>query len=161
MSWPGEQVGELRLPAGLSGPLVMEARQSVPHEACGLIVGRREANRVWVTRTVSCENTAPPRTRETRFEIDPRRVIEEERSLRNSEEEVVGFYHSHPASDPVPSVVDRSYMALWPDAIWVIVGVEVEMAGGAVRAWSLDPADGKSAREVRVVSADGEGEEPN
>ena len=42
MSWPGEQVGELRLPAGLSGPLVMEARQSVPHEACELIVGRRE-----------------------------------------------------------------------------------------------------------------------
>ena len=161
MSWPGEQVGELRLPAELSGPLVREARQSVPQEACGLIVGRREANRFWVTRTVSCENTAPPRTRETRFEIDPRRVIEEERSLRNSEEEVVGFYHSHPASDPVPSNVDRSYMALWPDAIWVIVGVEVEMVGGAVRAWTLDPADGKSPREVRVVSADGKGEGPN
>ncbi len=42
-------------------------------------------------------------------------------------------------------------MALWPDAIWVIVGVEVEMVGRAIGAWSLDLADGKSAREVQVV----------
>ena len=147
----GEQIGELRLPAEFSGPLVVEARKSVPHEVCGLIVGRREANRVWVTRTISCGNTAPPRTRETQFAIDPRRLIEEERSLRNSEDEIVGFYHSHPASDPIPSILDRTYMALWPDAIWVIVGVEVEMVGGAIRAWILDLADGKSVREVQVV----------
>lgn len=83
--------------------------------------------------------------------LDPRRLIEEERSLRNSEDEVVGFYHSHPASDPIPSILDRTYMALWPDAIWVIVGVEVDMVGEAIRAWSLDLADGKSAREVQVV----------
>ena len=151
MSEPGGRVGELRLPAELSGPLVREARRAAPLEACGLIVGRRESDRIWVSRTVSCENTALPGTRETRFSIDPRRLIEEERSIRESDEEVVGFYHSHPSSDPVPSAVDRTYMALWPDAVWVIVAAEVEGGAAPVRAWSLHAGEETSPREVPIL----------
>ncbi len=144
-------IGKLRLSSRLSRPLVAEAREAAPNEACGLIVGLREANRVRVTRTVSCENQAPLETRESRFTIDPRRFIEEERFLRSSAEEVVGFYHSHPASDPVPSTVDRMYMALWPDAVWVIVGGEIENSEAAIRAWSLDMASDALPREVPIV----------
>ena len=90
--------------------------------------------------------------RQRRFEIDPRRLIEEERALRGSDEEVVGFYHSHPASDPVPSETDGTYMALWPDMVWVIVGPRAAGDGPRVRAWRLDSLrEEKSPREVRIL----------
>jgi desampylase len=135
--------------------MMAEARRAVPEEACGLLVGRRQSDAVAVTRSVRCENVAAPETRTRRFEIDPRRLIEEERALRDSSEEVVGFYHSHPEGDPVPSKVDLTYMALWPDAVWVIVG-----AGGTAtvpaRAWRLDSAAPDRAREVPIETVDAE-----
>ncbi len=142
---------ELRFPQQLTGPLISEAQTAAPDEACGLLVGRRDSDRVLVTRTVQCENIAPRGTRTTRFSIDPRRLIEEERAIRGSKEEVVGFYHSHPASDPVPSLLDQTYMALWPDAVWVIVGAESGRAGPAVRAWNLDSDVQELPTEIPVV----------
>ena len=144
---------ELRLAAPLVGALVAEARGAGGEEACGLLVGRRERVRSLVARTVACRNAAPEGTRETRFEIDPRRLIEEERAARGSGEEVVGFYHSHPAGDLVPSPVDRTYMALWPAMVWVIVGAGVPGVPGRVRAWSLDPEREEVLQEVRIESA--------
>ena len=150
MTGRGAQL-ELRLPQRLTRRLIAEAQTAAPDEACGLLVGWRESDRVSATRTVQCENMAPRGTRTTRFSIDPRRLIEEERAIRGSKEEVVGFYHSHPASDPVPSLLDRTYMALWPEAVWVIVGAGSGRACPAVRAWNLDSADQELPTEVPVV----------
>ena len=146
---------ELHLPAGLAGTLVDEARVAGDEEMCGLLVGRREAVRSRVARTVACRNAAPEGRRQTRFEIDPRRLIEEERLARGLGEEVVGFYHSHPAGDPVPSPVDRTYMGLWPGMVWVIVGARAPAMRGGVRAWSFDPGREEAPREVRIESAQG------
>jgi len=144
-------VGELRLPVELSGPLIEEAGRADPEAACGLIVGRRRSRFVRAIRTVPCENCAPPDARGTRFEIDVRRLIEEERAVRDSEEEVVGFYHSHPDSEPIPSKTDEAYMLLWPDKVWVIVGRRAGETGRTVRAWSLDLADPASPKEVQLT----------
>ncbi len=144
---------ELFLAAHLSGALLAEARGAGSKETCGLLVGRREVVRCLVARTVACSNAAPMGTTETRFEIDPRCLIEEERAARGAGEEVVGFYHSHPAGDPVPSPVDRVYMALWPDMVWVIVGAGVSRMQGRVRAWSFDPEREVAPQEVRIESA--------
>jgi len=147
-------VGEFQLPRELSGPILEEAERAGPEEACGLIVGRRRSNRVRATRTVSCDNLAPPEARARRFEIDPRLLIEVERAVRDTDEEVVGFYHSHPDSEPIPSELDSIYMALWPDKVWLIVGQGAGDEGQIMRAWSLDLADQGSLREVRLVSID-------
>ena len=42
-------------------------------------------------------------------------------------------------------------MALWPDAVWVIVGGEIENSEAAIRAWSLDMASDALPREVPIV----------
>ena len=154
-SWPGS-VGapaELRLAAELSESLIAEARKAGPEEACGILVGRREPRRSLVVRTVSCQNVAPEGTRRRRFEIDPRRLIEQERALRGSGEQVVGFYHSHPAGDPVPSRVDRTYMALWPDMVWVIVGAGAAEDRSRVRAWNFRAEREEALSEVQILPA--------
>lgn len=146
----------LRLSAEITESMLAEARRAVPEEACGLLLGRRGPGGVAVTRSVPCPNDAPRESRAHRFEIDPRRVIEWERAVRGSSEEVVGFYHSHPEGDPIPSKVDLTYMALWPDAVWVIVGAAREVGGSVVRAWELGPASPPAAREIRVQTVGGE-----
>ena len=144
--------GALRLPGEVSESLIAEAQEAGREEACGILVGRRESGRFLVVRTVPCENVAAEGTRRRRFEIDPRRLIEEERAIRGTDEEVVGFYHSHPAGDPVPSEVDLTYMALWPDMIWVIVGATPDGDGSRVRAWRLDSlGKEKWPSEVRIL----------
>ena len=154
-AWLDRAPRKLHLAAGLAGTLVEEARVAGDEEMCGLLVGRREAVRSRVARTVACRNAAPEGRRHTRFEIDPRRLIEEERVARGSGEEVVGFYHSHPAGDPVPSSVDRTYMGLWPGMVWVIVCARGTAVQGGVRAWSFDPGREEAPREVRIGSARG------
>ena len=154
-TWWSGAPRELFLSEHLSGALLAEACGAGSTETCGLLVGRREVVRSLVARTVACRNAAPVGMTETRFEIDPRRLIEEERAARTSGEEVVGFYHSHPAGDPVPSPVDRVYMALWPGMVWVIVGAGVSGMQGRVRAWSFDPEREVVPREVRIESASG------
>ena len=137
------------LPAPVLGALVEEAGRAAPEEACGLLVGSRAAGGFRITRRVACDNMAPSAMRLRRFEIDPRRVIEEERALRGSAEGVIGFYHSHPEGLPIPSGVDRDYMALWPDAVWVIVGAVGGKPG--VRAWRNDEGGPGGVRELEVA----------
>ena len=151
--WHDRAPRALHLAADLAGSLLDEARAAGDEETCGLLVGRREAVRFRVARTVACRNAAPESRRSSRFEIDPRRLIEEERVARGSGEEVVGFYHSHPAGDPVPSPVDRTYMGLWPGTVWVIVSGRASAKRGGVRAWSFDPGREQAPREVQIESA--------
>ena len=57
----------------------------------------------------------------TRFLIDPQDHIDAIRGARQSGLEVVGFYHSHPHSAPLPSETDRAE-ASYPDHLYLIVG---------------------------------------
>ncbi len=129
--------------------VVAEARAAAAEEACGLLVGRRSAEGVvLVTSIVPTPNTEPPERRRNRFMIDPLRLLEVEKSLRESEEEVVGFYHTHPDSEPVPSPVDRRFMELWPHTVWVIAGFTRGSEPPRIRAWCRDPEPGGSVREI-------------
>ena len=134
----------------VSRTVVEDARRASPDEACGLLVGRIQDGDIWVTRAISCPNEAPADRRRTRFTIDPRQVIEEERSLRGTGHEIVGFYHSHPAGQPVPSSIDRGYMELWPEVLWLIVGEDASDDWAAMGAWRWNPAAPGSPRRVPV-----------
>jgi len=57
--------------------------------------------------------------------------------------EVVGFYHSHPASAPVPSPADLE--AGWPWYTYLLV----DASTGEARAWTL--ADDRSAFVERAL----------
>lgn len=104
-------------------------------------------------RIIPCENIELQERRRNRFSIDPREIIEVERSLRGTAEEVVGFYHTHPFSDAVPSGVDHTFMELWPDSLWLIVERTGEVGGGRMRVWKWEPEATRQVREI--VLSDG------
>lgn len=134
--------------------VVAHAAEDPRHEVCGLLIGTRSRRRIRVEEVVRCENRAPPDERTRRFEIDPLRVLREERARRSDEREVVGFYHSHTRGDPVPSPEDRTYMAYWPKTLWLILAPadgEGPVASPRLRGWTT-PRYGKAEaiREVEI-----------
>src|SRR5262249_32741628 len=108
-----------RVPMTIAGAAIAEivahARQAAPAECCGLLLGRGET----IVESDRARNIA---TRPTRFEIDPQDHIDRRREARTRGLDVVGFYHSHPASAPIPSETDRA-QAAYPNHLYLIVGL--------------------------------------
>lgn len=123
----------IRLPPESDQAILGHARMAVPEEACGLVIGLRTGPGVQVVRVVPATNVwTPPGERVRRYALDPAEQLAVERAARADGLDVVGYYHSHPAGEPVPSETDRA-MA-WPGYVYLIAGV----ATGSVRAWVLD-----------------------
>ncbi len=103
--------------------LIQDAAEAAyPAECCGLLVGNIQGDNHIVTRVVSSPNILADQAKD-RFEIDPQIHIDLERELRDSPDQIIGHYHSHPDHPPVPSETDLK-MAYGPLLIWLIVSVE-------------------------------------
>jgi proteasome lid subunit RPN8/RPN11 len=130
---------EVRLPRATRQAIDRAALDAYPEEACGVLVGRLAEHGAAVTRSVPCDNGADASERGHRFAIEPRVVIDLQRALRGTGEEIVGFYHSHPDAEARPSETDMQYVRLWPRTVWLIAPVR-EGRAGEPRAWWLDDA---------------------
>jgi proteasome lid subunit RPN8/RPN11 len=95
--------------------MVGHAREAAPAECCGLLAGSGDS----IVEAIRTRNIAAA---PTRFRIDPRDHIERRRDLRRRGLEVVGFYHSHVQSPPIPSERDRDEAA-YPDHLFAIVSL--------------------------------------
>ena len=107
--------------------LLAEARNALPREACGLLLG----NGAQIEEVRVCRNVHPQP--ETHFEIDPQALIDAHRAARSGGPQVLGYFHSHPVGLPEPSATDRA-CAAGDGRIWAIV------AGHDVRFWRDDIA---------------------
>lgn len=114
----------IRIPFAFLNLMRVGAATAYPEEACGLIVGRRGAQLLDVTRIEPARNVAEG-DRRRRFVVDPQAHFRLLRSLRGTGEEVVGVYHSHPDGRAEPSPADAE-MALEADFAWLIVGIDPE-----------------------------------
>jgi proteasome lid subunit RPN8/RPN11 len=97
--------------------LTQEAERVFPVEACAILFGNLAENEAIVEKVEITQNRLRS---STRFEVDPSKVA---RSIVEAEKEgleFVGLFHSHPAP-AVPSEIDRKFMHLWGDAIWLIL----------------------------------------
>lgn len=99
-----------------------EAVRSYPNECCGILLGNIEGRQRTVSLTVTCEN-ARQDSLESRYSIDPEKVIAALKLARSRAETIVGFYHSHPDHPPVYSGTDLAE-AHWFDCSYVITSVE-------------------------------------
>lgn len=72
------------------------------------------------TRVIRCANAHETPT--TRYRIDPRDQLRAFRDIDARGEDLIAIYHSHPASQPYPSPIDRAE-AHYPDAFYILVSL--------------------------------------
>jgi proteasome lid subunit RPN8/RPN11 len=110
--------------------MLRAAAEAGPEECCGGLLGRGAGGEaVAVVRACPVPNEAAAETRRRRFRIGATayRALAAEGEAAGLE--LVGFFHSHPGADAVPSPEDLA--AAWPGFVHLIVGA------AAVRGWRL------------------------
>ena len=95
--------------------LEAHARAERPRECCGTLIG--VAGQVFESRRAANLSDDP-----NRFLLEPRAHVAALRETRRRELQVVGFYHSHPHSAPLPSPTDLAE-STYPEALHIIVGL--------------------------------------
>ena len=114
-----------------------------PREACGLLLG--EGGRIM--QAVETRNVHP--APETRFEIDPQAIDRRASAPReNGAPQIIGYFHSHPVGEPVPSATDCA-MAAGDGRVWAII------AGDEVRLWQDGGGDAQAGFTRTFLRRDG------
>lgn len=111
----------LVVPEAIRDALVDAARAGAPAEVCGVLGGRVDVDPRRVESTHPLDNVATePRLR---YELDPESLLVVLERIEATDEDVVGFYHSHPRGPSLPSETDVAD-ATWPNRSYVIVSLE-------------------------------------
>jgi proteasome lid subunit RPN8/RPN11 len=139
-------VAVIRVPRAVLAAIDAHARAEAPCECCGLLVGVETE----IRRAAPCRNLAPGLGR---YDIDPADHFRVLREVRRDGLSVLGAYHSHPASPPIPSPTDLAEGL--PNFLYVIATVLTATAVTAIdqpiRAYYFE---GAAVREVRLVVID-------
>lgn len=109
--------------------MVAHCVREAPLECCGILGGVAPL----VSSFHPLRNVA---VSETRYDADPRELIDAVVSLRARGAEILAIYHSHPRWAPVPSQTDlrENHYGDVPRIIVGLLGPQPE-----VRVWRLDP----------------------
>lgn len=137
--------GSVALPPEQVEQMQRHAQATYPQECCGFLVGTTEGVARTIRRTIPASNQVAAE-KERRYIIPPAEFIAMERALEGTEEEVVGFYHSHPDHPARPSEFDRDHA--WPWYTYIVLAVD-RSGPGSWGAFELDP-DSLLFREVAV-----------
>lgn len=122
------------------------AQRAYPHEAVGLVVGRRVGDDWEVHRLVSAVNLAT--TPATQFVLDPVAWFVAERIAVQADMAIVGIIHSHPDAPARPSRHDSaSGDSLGRDLVFFISTI-TQTGITALTAWQWD---GREYQEISVL----------
>ena len=122
----------VRLSSRLLSEIEHHARRAFPHECCGVLVGRSAEEEIRVERVIELANVAG--APEQRYEIDPESLLRVHRWGTDDGSVVVGYFHSHPRGQAVPSETDRA--AAWPGSSYLITAVDAR-GTTTTRSWRL------------------------
>lgn len=133
--------------------MVRHGQRVYPEECCGLLLGTREGadNRHWVRELRSLKNTWTPevnpfdqrevkeeaQSRQNRYWIDPKALLEAQRYGRAQGWVILGVYHSHPDSPAVPSERDRQLA--WTEYSYPILSI-TQGKWADLQSWRLSDA---------------------
>jgi [CysO sulfur-carrier protein]-S-L-cysteine hydrolase len=119
----------MRIARELYDKIIAHARAEAPNECCGM-VATRDGEAVEVHRATNVE--ASP----LRFEISPQEVLALHKAIDDAGADLGAIYHSHTRTQPKPSQTDVNFAKLWPDVLWIIVGLNDTEP--EVRTWRID-----------------------
>ncbi len=134
-----KQLKQLKLPDEVRAALVAHAERESPNECCGLLIGKGNA----VGDSHPARNSVASHTK---FTINPADHFVAIRKARAAGLEVVGAYHSHPASAALPSASD---IAEASEGAPLMLIVSLLPPAPIVRAFMLEPG---GSTELRIVA---------
>ncbi|GGL51964.1 desampylase [Halocalculus aciditolerans] len=111
----------LVLSAPAYADVLAHARAAAPEECCGILVGTRDGDDAHAMTAVATENAAE--NPKTTYEIPPGDVVDVADDAAERDEEIVGFYHSHPAGPPHLSETDERE-ATWKGYHYLLVSLD-------------------------------------
>jgi proteasome lid subunit RPN8/RPN11 len=112
--------------------------ETYPDECCGVLLGQFENQTRVVTSIARCDNTRAD-SPHNRYHIDPKQLVRIQREGRERNEDIIGFYHSHPDHPARWSQTDLAE-AHWFGCSYVITSVEKGKAG-VTNAFELTGSD--------------------
>ena len=124
------------VPGAVVDVILAHAAEAAPREACGLLIGHGHV----VHRALRARNLARS---DRRYEVSPEDHFAAVRAARADGLEVLGAYHSHPATPAEPSPTDRD--AAFEGFVFVIAS---PVPAPHLRAWEL--VDGNFAERPLV-----------
>ncbi len=117
--------------------MVSHAREGRPAEVCGILAGRNgQASHIFPLRNADASPTS--------YFADPREQIHTMKHLRKEGLEMIGIYHSHPASEAYPSKKDIE-CALYP-VFYIIVSLQ-DPDQPSIRAFRIERGN---VKEVQI-----------
>jgi proteasome lid subunit RPN8/RPN11 len=125
---------------GQKNEVIKHAKDSLPHEACGILAGKDgKVEKLYQMTNIS---DSP----ETYYFMDPREQFKVMKEIRNLGWEMLAIYHSHTGSEPYPSARDVE-LALYPEAVYIVISLR-NMNLPEIKAFKI--LDGKIT-EVELV----------
>ena len=99
--------------------MLEHARSGYEDEVCGLVGGNNNlAISIYPVKNIADDL-------KHKFLMEPQEQIEAMRRMRESDEEMIGIYHSHPDSTAEPSATDLE-MAAYPDIFYFIISLGIK-----------------------------------
>jgi len=112
----------LTIPQPLYDQLRAHGEETYPHECCGILLGKSDADALTVHELLRAGNTRTD-SAHNRYNIAPQELIAAQRQARKSGLDIVGFYHSHPDHPAQWSPTDFAE-AHWFGCAYVITAIE-------------------------------------
>lgn len=114
----------LKIPRSQFEAIRRHGEETYPHECCGVLLGQMQMDddtRV-LTSTARAGNTRTD-SAHNRYNIDPKELVRIQRQARERNEDIIGFYHSHPDHPAQWSQTDLAE-AHWFGCSYVITSVD-------------------------------------
>ena len=108
-------MNELIISKALLQQIIYHCKSVCPNEACGILAGKNNVVEK-IYEMTNIENST------VSYLMEPKEQFRIMREMRNSGENMIAIYHSHPHSQAYPSAKDVN-LASYPDSAYMIVSL--------------------------------------
>jgi len=146
-----------RLSEAVEEMLRRHCEEQYPNEACGALFGHGDGTtEAWVVTGIGAAPNEHGDDHRRRYLVPPEFQLEAERHARATNQEVLGYYHSHPDHPALPSEYDRSHA--WSGYLYLICAVR-RGRSAELNAFTLEEQDG-TFRDVELREEPGATQRP-
>jgi len=112
----------VRLPEAVEAQLRRHCQEQYPNEACGALFGQGDGTgSAWTVTELGPAPNAHGGNHKRRYLVPPEFQLQAERHARATDQDVLGYYHSHPDHPAQPSEYDRVHA--WFGYLYLICAV--------------------------------------